>query len=75
MDHPFGQVCAMNEAGNFYEKFPEKKEHCGFLTHSLYERNLYSDELRIEDTILRVNLGAGFGFEKLLQQENWISLC
>lgn len=72
MDHPFGQACGIYEAENFYEKYPKKREHCGFLTHSLYEKNLYSNELQIEDTILRINLGTGFGFEKFLTKEKWI---
>lgn len=72
MDHPLGQLCAIYEAESFYNKFPRKREHCGFLTHSLFEPNQYSKHLKTEGSVLFAKLGAGFGFEELLIKENWI---
>jgi hypothetical protein len=75
MDHPLGQLCALYEAAEFYKKFPEKKEHCGFLTHVLFDENSYSKELEISHTLLIPKLEPGFGFGTLLGKENWIDLA
>lgn len=75
MDHPLGQLCALYEAAEFYKNFPEKKEHCGFLTHVLFDENSYSKELEIRHTLLIPKIDLGFGFGTLLEKENWIDLA
>ncbi|WGL61278.1 hypothetical protein QEJ31_06690 [Pigmentibacter sp. JX0631] len=76
MDHPLGQLCALYEAGlflkkgNIFDNF-----HCGFLTHSLYEKNKYSETFSIKDSkLIPSGEGTGFGFDEYLQKENWKEL-
>ncbi|KAB8031033.1 hypothetical protein [Fluviispira multicolorata] len=72
MDHPLGQVCALYEAANFYSHFPKSQGSCGFLTHFLYVENAYSECLMIENTrLIPSSKGTGFGFNHLLEKENW----
>lgn len=71
MDHPLGQLCGYFEAQLFYKKFPDKKEDCGFLSHTVYESTPYA-QLLGNDFILPRD--EGFGFASLLKQENWVSL-
>lgn len=71
MDHPLGQLCGLYEAATFYETFPEKEEHCGFLTHQLFEENFYSNLISTHDTIIFPKLDSGFGFGSLLEKEIW----
>ncbi len=74
MDHPVGQLCGLYEAQKFYETFPQKKECCGFLTHLLYEKNPYSSQFLIKNTILQTTDEEGLGFKSLLEKENWTLL-
>lgn len=74
MDHPVGQVCALNEALDFYRSFPEKQEDCGFLTHTLFQENEYSKLFQVRDTILTNNDGLYSGFYPLFERENWTPL-
>jgi O-succinylbenzoate synthase len=74
MDHPLGQLCALYEAQQFYKKYPDKDENCGFLTHHLFEKNEYSEFLSIENTMLIAKLGTGFGFDEMLKNEKWTSI-
>lgn len=73
-DHPFGQVCGLYEAAQFYAQHPTKKEDCGFLTHLNYTMNPYAVRLRIQNTQLIPPQGMGFGFDDLLAQEQWSPL-
>lgn len=72
MDHSFGQVAGLWQAIVFYRKYPEKREHCGFLTHRLFKENPYSNMLQTCDNLLVPSLeGSGFGFDDLLACEAW----
>ncbi len=71
MDHPLGQLSALSEAQRYYEQFPQKQEHCGFLTHSLYAENKYSRLLKIEKASLSY---AEEAFKSLLEMEEWVKL-
>lgn len=66
MDHPVGAASAEYEAQLFYQQFQNKKEHCGFLSYTLFDENPYSSQMKVD--------GAGFGFGNLLEKENWILL-
>lgn len=76
MDHPLGQLCAIYEAANFFaqhNKFVESE--CGFLTHTLYEKNKYSETFSLQETRLIPTIeGTGFGFDEYLSNENWKEL-
>lgn len=74
MDHPVGQVCALSEAFNFYQAFPDKQEDCGFLTNTLFQENEYSRLLQVHDTILTNTDGLYSEFYPLFERENWIPL-
>lgn len=75
MDHPLGQLSALYESSLFYCKNSLSMQYCGFLTHTLYEKNAYSEELSIFETKLIPPLeGNGFGFDALLQKERWRKL-
>jgi O-succinylbenzoate synthase len=68
LDHPFGQCTAAYEASKY------KSVTCGLLTHHLYEKNLFSDQLTNHGCNFKVPQGFGFGFDKLLQNLDWINL-
>ncbi len=75
MDHPLGQLSALFEATLFYSEALQTQHECGFLTHSLYEKNSYSELLTVSDTKLIPSLeGKGFGFDALLEKEHWRKL-
>ncbi len=75
MDHPLGQLSALFEASLFYRETSQDQQDCGFLTHSLYEKNAYSETLTVSDTRLIPSLeGKGFGFDALLEKELWRKL-
>ncbi|BBH54498.1 hypothetical protein [Fluviispira sanaruensis] len=76
MDHPFGQLCALYEAALFYHDHPKYEEYCGFLTHFLYEENAYSERLSLNKTqLIPDTAGTGFGYDELLEKENWREIC
>lgn len=72
MDHPIGQLSALYEAALFYKINFQNTQDCGFITHTLYEKNSYSEALSIVDAKLIPSLdGTGFGYNNLLENENW----
>jgi o-succinylbenzoate synthase len=75
MDHPLGQLTALYEASLFYSDTLQNTQDCGFLTHSLYEKNAYSETLTILDAKLIPSFeGGGFGLDALLEKERWRKL-
>ena len=75
MDHPLGQLSALYEASCFYKNTLQFTEDCGFLTHTLYDTNSYSESFSIHDTRLIPSCyGTGFGFNDLLNKECWRKL-
>ena len=68
LGHPFGQLCAAFEAAH------HTTEVCGLLSHLAYEPNAYSEQLVIQESRLLPPSGTGFGFDSLLERENWIPL-
>lgn len=75
MDHPLGQLSGLYEASLYFNESLQIEQECGFLTHSLYEKNDYSESLTILDTKLIPSLeGKGFGFDALLEKERWRKL-
>ncbi len=75
MGHPLGQVQAAWVAGNLKKDFRNKILSCGYLSHFLFEPNLYSDMLRVEkEKLIPRKNQFGFGFDEILEKENWIAI-
>ena len=75
MDHPLGQLCAMEEAISFTNQFPDLvAPYTAFLTHHCFENNEYSNLLKVEETKLIPPKEVGFGFHSILQNEAWETL-
>ncbi len=72
LDHPLGQLNAAYIAAMFLSKFPAKVDACGLLTHTVYQTNEFSETLQIQGTVLAPpKEGTGFGFDDLLEKQNW----
>lgn len=74
MDHPIGQMASAYIAALFQKKSPDRLLACGLLTHHLYENNAYSDRIHSQGPQLRAPEGNGFGFDDLLEKEDWKAL-
>tara|TARA_B100001248_G_scaffold261746_1_gene254033 strand:- start:39506 stop:40372 length:867 start_codon:yes stop_codon:yes gene_type:complete len=74
MDHPLGQIQALFYAASFYQKYPQYLEPCGIFSHSLFESNAYTEALHIQDRYILGAEGYGFGFDTLLEKEEWTQL-
>jgi o-succinylbenzoate synthase len=75
LDHPLGQVGAAWVAASINTKHPERMATCGLLSHlSAYEPNEFSELLENRGPKLIAPEGRGFGFNDLLQRQNWTSL-
>lgn len=66
LDHPLGQACAAFVAAKYY---PESI--CGLNSHRIYLPNTYSVRLEWHSPEFKVPRGLGFGFDDLLQEEQW----
>ena len=66
MDHPLGQVMAAFVAA----QIPEVQT-CGLLTHFCLVESEWTERLAVADTRLVPPAGPGFGFDDLLEKENW----
>ncbi|GAB4227978.1 MAG: hypothetical protein Tsb0021_05070 [Chlamydiales bacterium] len=75
LDHPIGQLSAAYTASLLYDRFPEKIDVCGLLTHENYLLNAYSERLaRKGDILLPSTQGTGWGYDDLLEKEKWYNL-
>lgn len=74
LDHPFGQSTSAYIAGILNQDFPMNILTCGLLSHEVYQENVYSKEIATVTNDFKQSSGTGFGFDDLLNQENWISL-
>jgi hypothetical protein len=75
MDHPLGQLQGLWNARDYYLSSGIKPEVCGFASHSVWQRNAYSEQLRINGDVILGAAGAGLGFGDLLEKEEWQELC
>ncbi len=69
LDHPLGQLSAAHSAAK-----RKTTTVCGLLSHHVYEKNLFSEQLSQVETRLVPPEGIGFGFDQLLKEQPWISL-
>ncbi len=70
MDHPVGQAFAAWEAG----KFGDDQGLAGLLTHRLFERDVFTDQLASAGPKWVGPGGTGLGFDELLEGLSWIPL-
>lgn len=68
LDHPIGQLSALYTAATDAQL---NKEAGGFLSHTLYESNAFSDRLKIEYEKLIPPSGIGWGFDRELEELEW----
>jgi O-succinylbenzoate synthase len=73
LDHPVGQLGAALESGYLAARM--NVGVCGFLSHTSYETNKYSEAFPSKGPTLTPRLGeVGIGFGELLEKENWQEL-
>ncbi len=69
LDHPLGQLAAAHTASQIC---PE--EVCGLLSHLVYHENPWSEQLGVREQRLIPPKGTGFGFDELLNAQEWTRL-
>lgn len=74
MDHPFGQACAAYTAAKIHEKIPDRSLLPGLLHHHVYLPNEFSERLTNEGPVFKSVEGTGFGFDRLLGNQDWKTL-
>ncbi len=70
LDHPLGQLFAAWQAARIASSFPGLLRLCGLATHTLFERNAFS-ELLPDGPRLTPPPGSGLGFDDLLERLPW----
>lgn len=71
MDHPIGQAFAAYEAGNCLGEYPGLMTEGGLMTHGLFEKNAFIEELGEVQPEWKYNQGTGLGFDTLLENLEW----
>jgi O-succinylbenzoate synthase len=72
LDHPLGQVCAAWIAAQRRRIGPHHLlETCGLVSHMAYDSHPFSEQLGAWTPQLKLPLGTGFGFDKLLKEQKW----
>lgn len=74
LDHPLGQFCAAYAAAKFYQEFPLFTDICGLLSHLNYETNPFSANIKSKGPVLPPSEGTGFGFDDLLDRQQWVRI-
>jgi len=69
MDHPVGQLFAAYVAAKH-----ATSSRCGLVTHVLYEKNAFIEQLGIDGMRLVPPAGRGIGFDDLLERLPWKKL-
>ncbi|MCB1112109.1 MAG: hypothetical protein H7A37_08015 [Chlamydiales bacterium] len=75
LDHPFGQMCAACVAAEMMRHQPQRMKTCGLLSHYVYETTPFSELLHGKGPFLQAPTGTGFGFDDLLEKQNWLALA
>lgn len=71
MDHPVGQMGAAYWAAVMKDKLGPKVAICGLLSHEVYEKTSFSEQLNKKGAYLKPVSGKGIGFDELLQKQDW----
>ncbi|MDB9741248.1 hypothetical protein OAB00_00180 [Akkermansiaceae bacterium] len=74
MDHPIGQVYAAFEAARCNEEYSGIVSEAGLMTHGLFEKNAFIEELGAVQTEWNYRQGTGLGFDTLLESLPWKKL-
>lgn len=75
LDHPLGQLSAAFVAARSQKVLGRKLDVCGLLSHIAYETNEFSACLQMRGPQLVPPAGTGFGFDELLEKQEWKKLC
>jgi O-succinylbenzoate synthase len=73
LDHPVGQSFAAYSASVAVRE-GLNLETCGLVTHDVYTSTPFSDQLQVENSVLRPAPGTGIGFDDLLKKSEWTPL-
>lgn len=71
LDHPLGQMTAAYVAAAAQRDAPGCVGTCGLLSHTVYQTNEFSDQLKCQGPELIPPTGTGFGFDDLLAKQQW----
>lgn len=71
LDHPLGQLGAAYEAARIAQAHPDVLLTCGLLAHRTYKTNAFSEQLAGFGPFLQPPSGTGFGFDDLLENQQW----
>jgi O-succinylbenzoate synthase len=71
MDHPVGQLGAAFIAATHADRVAR----CGLLTHTLFEKNDFIEQIRTDGARLVPPEGSGIGFDQLLETLPWKKLA
>ncbi len=74
MDHPLGQSYAAWQAALALRDFTDLIDHCGLITHGLFEPGDFTEALGCPSPDFRPPSGTGLGFDELLEKLPWIPL-
>ena len=67
LDHPLGQI-----ASAYVAALSGTTEVCGLATHLVYQPNVFSTQLEMDGSYLKVpRNGGGFGFSECLKEQRW----
>lgn len=70
LDHPVGQMFAAFEAAKWAETY-DGVGTCGLLSHSVYQKNSFSEMLGGQCPQLFPPEGTGIGFDQILEAQDW----
>lgn len=74
MDHLVGIAHGVSIAQYFKSKFPESLLDSGFLTHDLFEEDMFSLKVSIKEATLYFSEESGIGFTAELNSCQWVEL-
>src|SRR5690606_25728492 len=74
MDHLVGVAHAHSVAEAVKSKYPASVLQSGLLTHALFEEDLFSQRLKVEDSCLVFPKDLGIGFTRELESLEWREL-
>lgn len=74
LGHPVEQAAAAYVAGRLTDRFPERVDLCGLLSHHVYQLNSFSELLESSGPQFKTPTGTGLGFDDLLSQQQWAAV-
>jgi O-succinylbenzoate synthase len=74
MDHPVGQLHAAYAAATVAAEHPRQVRQAGLLTHLLFQRDAFLEQVALDGNRLAKPSGSGIGFDDLLARLPWKQL-